>query len=129
MPEHLVGVTHYTLCMVWVMEFRDYQIASETIFAPRRCSSKARRQSFTCMNIYPFCSLHRSYTALISQAMSFADEACKTKHLLGRMGKLLEDSGEFFLFQSVCNHLASFNMSPVYLYGGFHGCPSSNAAS
>ena len=37
------------------LEFRGYEVASETIFGPKRCFSEARRQSFTCMSIYPFC--------------------------------------------------------------------------
>ena len=39
------------------LEFKGYEVASETIFGPKRCFSEARRQSFTCMNIYPFCPL------------------------------------------------------------------------
>ena len=36
-------------------EVWGHEIASETIFGPIRCFSEPRRQSFTCMNIYPFC--------------------------------------------------------------------------
>ena len=42
------------------LEFRGYEIASiksEIIFGLMQCFSEARRQSFTCMNIYPFCNI------------------------------------------------------------------------
>ena len=68
-------------------EFRGYEIASETIFEPKKCFSEGRRQSFTCMNIHPF-SLS-CHIALGSAFQSFAnltnaDEACETDHLFGR---------------------------------------------
>ena len=45
-------------CPGKVLEFRGYEVASETTFGPKRCFSEARQQSFKCMNIYPFCPLY-----------------------------------------------------------------------
>ena len=39
------------------------KVVSETIFGPKRCFSKARRQTSTCMNDYLSCPLH--HTALV----------------------------------------------------------------
>ena len=87
-------------------EFRGYEVASETIFGPKRCFSEARRQSFTCMNICPL-----RHIALVSAFRSFAN---LTSHTLRRSfgwknGKLLEDS----VFRTVRSHLVfCCNMSP-----------------
>ena len=57
-----------------ILEFRGYEVASETIFGQNNASRpEARRQSFTCMNINPFCTLRLSDRSLISQATPFAD--------------------------------------------------------
>ena len=73
------------------LEFMGYEVASETISGPKRCFSEARRQSFTCMNIYPFFSKpHPSQIAW-------------------KNGKLLEGS----VFRTVRSHLVlCCNMSP-----------------
>ena len=42
------------------LEFRGYEIASETIFGAIRCAIRRPDDSFTCMNIYPFHPLHRT---------------------------------------------------------------------
>ena len=49
-----------------ILEFRGYEIASETIFGQVWCFSEARRQSFTWTNIYSFCSLHCTATFRLS---------------------------------------------------------------
>ena len=64
------------------MEFRGYDVASETIFGPKRCFSEARRQSFY-MQHAPFLPIAPYSTAwfrlsdrsLISQATPFADRS------------------------------------------------------
>ena len=91
------------------LEFRVYEVASETILGPKRCFSEARRQSFTRMNTYPFCSL--CHIALVSVFRLFAN---LTSHTLRRSfgwknRKLLEDS----VFRTVRSHLVlCCNMSP-----------------
>ena len=115
------------------LDFRGYEIASETIYGPIRCSSEDRRQRFTCMNIYPFCTLRRrvyssylfrpSNCSLISQATPFANEACETV-----IAKTVSCWKENSVFCTIYSHLSSFNMSPVFL-GALHGHPPSNGAN
>ena len=68
------------------LEFRGYEVASETIFGQNNASRpEARRQSFTCMNINPFCTLRLSDRSLISQATPFADRLEERK-IVGTLG-------------------------------------------
>ena len=87
------------------LEFRGYEVASETIFGPKQCFSEATRQSFTCMNIYPFCPL--CHIALVSAFRSFANH---TSHTLRRSfgwknGKFLPRS--FILFAAISYYVAT----------------------
>ena len=95
------------------LEFRGYEIASETIFGPKRCFSEARRQSSIRMNSYPFCPLRQiaAFHSLISQAIPFADEACETNRSLGRTESCWKTRKRFF--RTVCSHLVlCFNVLP-----------------
>ena len=61
---------------IFNLEFRGYEIASETILGPKRCFSEARGQSFICTDIHFSCLLRR--TALVSALRSFANLASHT---------------------------------------------------
>ena len=96
----VVVCKHTTAMRVWghapppptptrFLQFRGYEVASETISGPKQCSfSEARRQSFACMNIYPFCPFRHwfrlSDRSLISQATPFADHLEEQK-IIGRL--------------------------------------------
>ena len=62
-------------------EFRVYEVASETIFGPKRCLSEVRRQSFTSVHehlpVVPYSTawFRLSNRSLISQATPFADRS------------------------------------------------------
>ena len=116
-----------------ILELRAYEITSETIFGPIRCCfSEARRQSYTCMNIYPFFPLRLQHwlwcfdRSLISQATPFADEDCETNHSLRRTESCWKEDLEEF-FRTVHSHVASFNM-PLVCLGALCGHLPSNGA-
>ena len=95
------------------------------LFLAQYDASQRPDNSFTCMNIYPFCPLHRtaltwfrlSDRLLISQTTSFTDKACKTNHFAWKSGKLLEENSEefFALFAAISQastcHLCALGVS------------------
>ena len=104
-------------------------------FWAKQCFLEAWWQSFTCMNIYPFCPL--CCTALVSASRSLTNLASHTRlhrwglrdynHSLGSMESCWkEDSAEIFI--AIHSHLTSFNISPVCLRA-LHGRPPSNGTT
>ena len=88
---------------VWNLE--SMKLLLRHIFLAQYDASWRPDDSFTCMDIYSFGPLHRtvltwfqlSNHSLISQATSFADKACKTNHLLGRMANCWKKTQKSFL--------------------------------
>ena len=89
------------------LEFMGYEVASETISGPKRCFSEARRQSFTCMNIYPFCLLRHIDLALVSAFRSFANFTSHTlRRSLGRTESCWK-ARSFALFAAISYYVAT----------------------
>ena len=63
-----------------MLELSGYEIASQTIFDLKQFLSAARRQTFTCISIYPSFPLRYAGLVLASQlfATLFADEVYET---------------------------------------------------
>ena len=71
MRKHATATGSGGMLPIKFLEIKGYEIGSETTFGPKQCFSEARRQSFTCMNIYPFFPLR--HIALVSAFRSFAN--------------------------------------------------------
>ena len=114
-----------------VLELRGYGIASANIFGPMRSFLEPTTEFYMYEYLYPFHCIQSwfrlSDCSLTSQATSFADESCETNRSLVGTEKLLEDLEEFF-FHTVRSHVASFNVSPVWL-GTLRGRPPNNGVN
>ena len=118
------------------LEFRGYEIASETIFGPKRCFSEARRQSSIRMNSYPFCPLRQiaAFHSLISQAIYPSQMRLvrlivrlEEQKVVGRLGR---DSFALFAaisyyvltyYHAVCVPWAFASTGPIWRRQASHG--------
>ena len=120
-----------------ILEFRCFEIASETILGPKHCFS--RGQTSTCISVYPSCPL--CHTALwfwlpnhllILQTTLFGDEACKTGHLFEEWNVFGRKSQKrsFALFTAISqvSQCAAANKHSVHTWA-FCECSLSDGAN
>ena len=102
-----------------VLEFRGYEIASETILGPKLRFLEARRQDFTDKYL-PFLSTGLGFPIIrykpCVQATAFTGKACEAIRLIVRLEERKVIGRKRFL-RTAHGHLASFNMRCVR--GGF----------
>ena len=116
-------------CPKKFLKFGGYEIAFDTIFGSLRCSSEARRQSFTCIYEYlPFLPI-ASYNSF--PIICKSDTLCRWglrdyNRSLGRTESCWKEDLEKFV-HFVHSHLASFNMSPMCLRALRGHLPSNGA--
>ena len=102
-----------------MFEIRGYEVASETISEPKQCFSEAGQQSFTCMNIYPFCPFRLS---LAGQTLTRGESGqipiiiwCLTRQeFLGVLIDLVANRARGCLFWHGTWRAWHFNRSPAF---------------